>query len=123
MHASRLLDGQVATTASLNPETGELLLTSLRLAQSDEVEGERARSTATLTPWERGGPTRPSNLVLLCSRHHHLLHRPGWRARLLADASFEVVDPRGRVRATQVPLATGPPGSRPPGHDRLPLAS
>src|SRR3546814_1389739 len=28
--------------------------------------------------WERGGPTKLSNLVLLCSRHHHLIHRRGW---------------------------------------------
>jgi hypothetical protein len=236
LHASRLLDGQLATKGTLNPETGELLLTALRLAQTDDVEGEPARTVATrradalgdicrffldhqqtkrggrhrphlnvvldidehggitlartagghpidgitadrllcdsvlhrvitrgrsaildygqatrtiaaptwnalvvrdhhcrfpgcdrlaewceghhVQPWQQGGPTRPSNLVLLCSRHHHLLHRPGWHARLLPDATFEVTDPRGRVRTTRAPLATGPPGSA-----RLPLAS
>ena len=30
--------------------------------------------------WEHGGPTRPDNLVLLCSRHHHRAHLPGWHA-------------------------------------------
>lgn len=71
---------------------------------ADWCEGHHVR------PWTQGGPTRPSNLVLLCSRHHHLLHRPGWQARLLPDAAFEVIDPRGRVRSTRAPLATGPPG-------------
>ncbi len=29
-------------------------------------------------PWEMGGPTTLSNLVLLCSRHHHAVHEGGW---------------------------------------------
>ncbi|MCU1373191.1 MAG: hypothetical protein JWO68_477 [Actinomycetia bacterium] len=55
--------------------------------------------------FSRGGPTRLDNLVLLCSRHHHLLHKPGWPAKLLPDATFEVTLPDGRVRT-----------SHPPGH-------
>ncbi|MGH9261518.1 MAG: DUF222 domain-containing protein, partial [Acidimicrobiales bacterium] len=58
--------------------------------------------------WEHGGATRLSNLVLLCSRHHHLLHRPDWHATLLPDATLEITDPRGRIRTTSPP-ATGPP--------------
>jgi hypothetical protein len=61
-------------------------------------------------PWITDGPTNLNNLVLLCTRHHHLLHRPGWDAKLLPDATFEVTDPKGRV------FTTKPPG-------RLPLAS
>ncbi len=51
-------------------------------------------------PWLFGGPTQLSNLVLLCSRHHHLLHNRGWHAKLLPDATLEVTDPLGRVRTT-----------------------
>lgn len=29
--------------------------------------------------WERGGATCVSNLVLMCSRHHHLVHEGRWR--------------------------------------------
>lgn len=29
-------------------------------------------------PWEMGGPTTLSNLILLCSRHHHTVHEGGW---------------------------------------------
>jgi hypothetical protein len=28
--------------------------------------------------WEHGGPTAMRNLVLLCSFHHHVVHRRGW---------------------------------------------
>jgi hypothetical protein len=27
--------------------------------------------------WADGGPTAASNLVLLCRRHHRMVHRPG----------------------------------------------
>ena len=55
-----------------------------------------------------GGATALANLVVLCSRHHHRLHLPGWKARLGPDATFEVTDPGGRVRVTR------PPGADPP---------
>jgi Domain of unknown function (DUF222)/HNH endonuclease len=195
LHASRLLDGELAVKGSLDAETGELLLAALRVAQTPDVEGEPLRSTAArradalgdvcrffldhqstnrggrhrphvnlvfdldvhgsvsqartiggipidritagrylcdsimhrvivqgrsaildygratraippplwnvmvlrdqhcrfpgcdrpahwcechhIVAWEKGGPTGPGNLVLLCTRHHHLLHRPG----------------------------------------------
>ena len=59
-----------------------------------------------LQPWQTGGPTNLPNLVLLCSRHHHLLHRPRWHAKLLPDTTLEVTDPRGHVRTSH------PPGPR-----------
>jgi hypothetical protein len=234
LHASPLLDGHVAVKGTFGAETGELLLTALRLAETGDVEGEPVRTVATrradalgdicrffldhgiaerpvgrrhrphinlmfdldgqgditrsatangaildsvtarrllcdsilhrvitrgrsaildyghatrailpplwnvlvvrdqrcrfpgcdrrpewceahhVVPWERGGPTEPGNLALVCSRHHHVLHRPGWHARLLAGAVLEVTDPRGRIRTTSPP-ATGPPGGGPPG--------
>ena len=42
-----------------------------------------------VTHWARGGATRLANLVLLCRRHHRLVHEEGWRVRL---------DPRDGVR-------------------------
>ena len=59
--------------------------------------------------WDNGGPTQLSNLVMLCSRHHHLLHRPGWHAKLLPDATLEITDPQGRVRTTSPPSGRPPP--------------
>jgi Domain of unknown function (DUF222)/HNH endonuclease len=55
-----------------------------------------------------GGATTPDNLVLLCSRHHHLLHTPGWHAKVLPDNVLEVTDPRGHVHTSH------PPGHPPP---------
>jgi hypothetical protein len=58
-----------------------------------------------------GGTTALDNLVLQCSRHHHLLHSPGWHAKLLPDATLIVTTPDGRTLEGQ------PPGRPPP---RLP---
>lgn len=49
------------------------------------------------------GTTELANLVLVCSRHHHRLHQPGWHAKLRPDGDFEVTDPEGRVRCTSPP--------------------
>ena len=49
------------------------------------------------------------NLVLLCSRHHHLLHTPGWRAKLLPDSILETTDPTGHVRTSHLPGASRAP--------------
>src|SRR5919106_1724901 len=45
----------------------------------------------------RGGPTCLENLVLECSRHHHMLHSPGWDAKLLPDATLVVTTPHGHT--------------------------
>jgi hypothetical protein len=55
--------------------------------------------------WENHGPTKIENLVLACSRHHHLLHMPGWHIRLRPDATLEVTTPTGQNLV-----------DRPPGH-------
>ena len=59
--------------------------------------------------WAHGGPTAMANLALVCSRHHHRLHHPGWHAKLLPDATLEVTDPGGRVRTTHPPDPTRAP--------------
>ncbi len=56
---------------------------------------------------EDGGPTCPSNCVLLCRRPHVRLHRKGWAAKLKADGSFLVQNPDGQV------FVSHPPGNHP----------
>ena len=48
LHASRTLDGRVRADADLDPETGDLLLTALRVATktASDDEGEPLRSPA-----------------------------------------------------------------------------
>jgi 5-methylcytosine-specific restriction protein A len=53
--------------------------------------------------FSQGGATALDNLVLLCRRHHRILHKPGWSARLCPDASLEVTDPWGAVRVSHPP--------------------
>ena len=44
--------------------------------------------------WIKGGETNIWNLVLLCSYHHHLIHRRGWTATF-DGVTFEVYKPDG----------------------------
>jgi Domain of unknown function (DUF222) len=57
----------------------------------------------------RGGATALDNLVLLCTRHHHLLHGPGWHAKLLPDNTLEVTDPHGRTHTSTPDPSRAPP--------------
>ncbi|HSB86164.1 MAG TPA: HNH endonuclease signature motif containing protein [Ilumatobacteraceae bacterium] len=51
--------------------------------------------------WRNMGPTELENLTLLCNRHHHLVHQPGWHLKLLPDADLEVTCPDGSVRTSR----------------------
>lgn len=41
-----------------------------------------------------GGPTDLPNLVLLCLRHHTLVHRDGWQMVRTDEGSFLTIPPR-----------------------------
>ncbi|HEY9556505.1 MAG TPA: DUF222 domain-containing protein [Acidimicrobiales bacterium] len=53
--------------------------------------------------WENGGPTKLSNLVLLCSKHHHLIHRRGWHITMDDTGVLEVTAPDGTTRRSHPP--------------------
>jgi hypothetical protein len=63
--------------------------------------------------WRHLGLTELENLVLLCNRHHHLIHRPGWHLKLLPNADLETTYPDGTVRTSHP--RSHPRGSQPPG--------
>ncbi len=46
--------------------------------------------------WADGGETKLANLVLLCRRHHRLLHEGGFGVRLAGDGAVQFTDARGR---------------------------
>ena len=50
-----------------------------------------------LHEWERGGRTDLSNLVPICSHHHHLVHEGGWQLRLDPDRTLTIVQPDGHT--------------------------
>jgi Domain of unknown function (DUF222) len=56
-----------------------------------------------------GGATALDNLVLVCTRHHHLLHTPGWHAKLLPDNTLEVTDFHGHTHTSTTPDPGRPP--------------
>jgi hypothetical protein len=47
--------------------------------------------------FSKGGPTRLDNLVLGCTRHHHLWHDQGWRLSLARDGTLTLASPAGLV--------------------------
>ncbi len=56
-----------------------------------------------ITPWEAGGRTDLSNLVLLCSKHHHRIHLKGWHLKLLPTGVVELTMPDGQTRTSRPP--------------------
>jgi len=45
--------------------------------------------------WENGGPTDLDNMVLLCGRHHRLLHQGGYTCEMGPDSRPRFLDPTG----------------------------
>ncbi len=61
--------------------------------------------------WEDGGPTAIHNLVLLCSFHHHTIHRPGWTTTFDGH-TLTITNPDGQPISTVAPHPnTDPPRS------------
>jgi hypothetical protein len=56
--------------------------------------------------WANGGPTDVANLLLLCGRHHRLVHEEGWKIDGNPGGEVLFVRPDGR------PLRTGAPALR-----------
>jgi hypothetical protein len=56
-----------------------------------------------VVPFAHGGTTSIGNLVLVCGRHHHRLHEPGWHAKVFPDATIEITTPEGRTHTSRPP--------------------
>lgn len=58
--------------------------------------------------WHHGGPTEPWNLVMLCGRHHRLVHDGGWTVTGRTDGELVFTSPFGRrltSRPATIPAA------------------
>jgi hypothetical protein len=53
--------------------------------------------------FSKGGPTCLSNLVMACSRHHHLWHDHGWDLQLRPDGTLVLTSPIGKVIMSRPP--------------------
>ncbi len=71
-------------------------------------ENKRWVDAHHIVHWARGGETKLDNLVLLCGRHHRLLHEGGFGLARTSEGSLVFRRPDGRV----VPAVPSPiPGS------------
>ncbi|MFO7561987.1 MAG: DUF222 domain-containing protein [Enhygromyxa sp.] len=60
-----------------------------------------------IQPWAEGGPTRLSNLVLVCSGHHRMIHEGRLESRICAG-KIVFADKQGRAMPVVAPsVATG----------------
>jgi hypothetical protein len=66
-----------------------------------------------LTHWADGGATDHDNLVMLCGRHHRVVHEGGWQVASTREGTVTFEKPDGQV------LTCGPPALRPDVRRRL----
>ena len=59
-----------------------------------------------IIPWELGGPTDLTNLIPICSRHHHIVHEGGWQLDLADDRTLTITRPDGTIHAQLLPDIT-----------------
>lgn len=115
------MDGRANLKGDFDHEATVVIDLALRQAASPDREGEPERTPALrradalvelcrrfLDDPDQVGRTDLSNLWLGCSRHHHLVHLPGWSSKLLADATLEIATPDGRVLISHPPPRGSP---------------
>jgi hypothetical protein len=54
-----------------------------------------------IRPWKPGGPTDLDNLVLLCKKHHGVVHRKGWSLSGNPNEELSIKVPNGRVMVSR----------------------
>jgi hypothetical protein len=85
---------------------GKTLLSETQTRPDPDSPSIRGKLNGHHVVWfSKHGPTNLKNLVLVCRRHHRRLHRKGWEAKLLPDATLHITDPLGNVRTSRPPGA------------------
>ena len=62
-----------------------------------------------ITHWADGGPTRLSNLVLLCGHHHDILHHTAWTITITNNRPVFTPPPHTTTRKPRGPTRSGIP--------------
>jgi hypothetical protein len=70
--------------------------------------GVRVGQAHHIHHWAQGGPTKLSNLALLCGRHHRAVHEEGYKVERLSNGELQFRDPHGRV-LLEVPCSPAVP--------------
>jgi hypothetical protein len=92
-------------TQAIPPSMRRALRSRDRGCRFPGCENRRFLDAHHVHHWARGGPTTLANLVLLCPRHHRLVHEGGWHV----DRRLRFSDPRGRPFPAVPPLPRGDP--------------
>jgi len=92
-------------TRTIPPATRRALRTRDRGCRFPGCENRRFLDAHHVHHWARGGATTLGNLVLLCRRHHRLVHEGGWQL----DRRGRFYDPRGRPSRAVPSLPCGQP--------------
>ncbi|MCL4290823.1 MAG: HNH endonuclease [Thermoleophilia bacterium] len=92
-------------TRTIPPPLRRALKTRDRGCRFPGCDNRRFLDAHHLHHWARGGPTTLANLVLLCRRHHQLVHEGGWHI----DQRARFHDPRGHPLPAAPPLPRGHP--------------
>jgi hypothetical protein len=101
--ASTVLDYGTATRVVGNNLWNALVLRDRHCRFEGCERSYRFCEAHHVVPVTKGGPTNLANLVLKCSRHHHIGHLPGWHETLRPDGTLVTTDPKGCTRETRPP--------------------
>jgi Domain of unknown function (DUF222)/HNH endonuclease len=88
-------------TRTIAPALRRALSARDRRCRFPGCENHRFVDVHHIRHWAHGGPTKLDNLVLLCRRHHRLVHEGGYRI----DERLRFYDPWGK----HIPSAARPP--------------
>jgi hypothetical protein len=92
-------------TRTIPPALRRALRSRDRGCRFPGCENHRFLDAHHVRHWARGGETRLDNLLLLCRRHHRLVHEGGYAV----DERLRFYDPWGRRIPSVVELARGDP--------------
>lgn len=97
------------TTRHATPKQRRALAQQYRSCAIGDCDTEFDRTEIHhIIPWEHGGTTDLSNLLPVCSRHHHLIHTLRWRVTLHPDRSLTITE------QNEQPIVLMPPPTRRP---------
>jgi len=94
-------------TRTISPALGRALRSRDQGCRFPGCDRHRHVDAHHIHHWAQGGETNLSNLVLLCSHHHRLLHEGGYQVERRSDGRLIFTRPDGRKIAVTPPRTRG----------------